>query len=300
MKKEHKKPKTEKKRLGRGLSALLGESLSNENAADPTTLPIERIEVNPDQPRRIFHEEDLEELSISIQNQGVLQPIVVRPYPEKAGYYQIIAGERRWRAAMRVGLNTMPVVIKNIAEEETLVLSLVENIQRENLGPLEEAYAYERLMLSQQLTQKELAKLVGKSRSVIANVLRLLSLPKKVQEMVDDGVLSNGHARALLGVPSIDHMESIATHIVDQGWSVRKTEDFVKKLQEKTTNVENHTKEKTINSEDSDKANLEQQLSLLLDCKVYIRMNGQKPALNCKFNSLDDFQRFVRRLNQTL
>jgi len=215
--------------LGRGLSALLGElpreeaaSGGSETGRGPTTLPVGAIEPNPDQPRRRFDDASMTELADSIAARGLLQPIVVRP---RGGRYQIVAGERRWRAAQRAGLHEIPVVIKDIPDSSTLELALVENIQREDLNPIEEASSYQRLMRDFGHSQDELGRIVNKSRSHVANLVRLLDLPAAVRDMVAEGRLSMGHARAL--VTAADP-EALARQVEAQGLSVRQTEELAR------------------------------------------------------------------------
>lgn len=237
--------KTKRPALGRGLGALLPGKPPSAPAAPPEAapaavtpagppreLPIERIEPNPEQPRKQFDPEKLEELAQSIRTQGILQPIVVTPRPKVPGQsptYLIVAGERRWRAAQKAGLHVVPVHVREVDEEHRLELALIENIQRADLNPIEEARAYQQLLEQHGYTQEELAVRVGKDRSTISNVMRLLRLPRRVQEMVEDGRLSMGHARALLGLTHEDDMNAVASEVVTGGLSVRATEQAVRK-----------------------------------------------------------------------
>jgi ParB family chromosome partitioning protein len=212
--------------LGRGLGALLGETAGEvhaeqKDAASLRELPVEDVVPNPNQPRRSFGEEDLEELADSIRQNGILQPIVVRPYE---GSYQIIAGERRYQAALRAGINTVPAVVREVSDKEMLQLALIENLQREDLNPLEAARGYKDLMEKYGLTQEELSQILSKSRSSIANALRLLDLPDAVQELLMDGKLTAGHARAILSVHGEDARVALAEKVVAEGLSVRQTE----------------------------------------------------------------------------
>lgn len=212
--------------LGRGLGALLGETAGEvhadqKDAAALRELPMEDVVPNPNQPRRSFGEEDLEELADSILKNGILQPIVVRPYE---GSYQIIAGERRYQAALRAGINTVPAVVREVSDKEMLQLALIENLQREDLNPLEAARGYKDLMEKYGLTQEELSQILSKSRSSIANALRLLDLPDAVQELLMDGKLTAGHARAILSVHGEDARVALAEKVVAEGLSVRQTE----------------------------------------------------------------------------
>ena len=210
--------------LGRGLGALLGETageVSMPANAAPHELSIELLVPNPNQPRRVFDEDDLNELADSIRQNGILQPIVVRPMGNE---YQIVAGERRYQAGRRAGLNTVPVVVREVSDEEVLQLALIENLQRSDLNPLEAAKGYKDLIDQNGLTQEELGKVLSKSRSSIANALRLLELPEEVQVLVDDGSITAGHARAILSVRGDDERIALARKVVEEGLSVRQTE----------------------------------------------------------------------------
>jgi ParB family chromosome partitioning protein len=213
--------------LGRGLDSLFDNGLSEEGAV---TLPILEVEPNRDQPRQDFDETAMAELSRSIAEHGVLQPILVRPVP--GGAYQIIAGERRWRAARAAGLTEIPVVVREMNDEETMVAALIENLQREDLNPVEEAKGYASLMEEYNLTQEETARRVGKSRAAVANALRLLQLPGTVQELVRDQKLSGGHARALMALEEGVDYTPVALEIAEKGLTVRESEKLVKRHNE--------------------------------------------------------------------
>ncbi len=231
--------------LARGLEALFGdaEPAPAPEAAKPSDataapgdaggpargvrdLPIEFLKPNPHQPRQTFDESDLEDLATSIRDRGVLQPIIVRPIGDSGTEFQIVAGERRWRAAQRARRHTVPVLVKDLTDSEVLEIALIENVQRADLNAVEEAAGYSRLMQSFSYTQDQLSKLIGKSRSHVANTLRLLSLPDGVQKLVQDGQLSAGHARALVGY---DGAESLAREVVSKGLNVRQTEALARK-----------------------------------------------------------------------
>ena len=210
--------------LGKGLGLLVGEADAETAGMRPdSTLPIDQIKPNKGQPRKTFKENELAELADSIQQNGVLQPLLVR---RKGATYEIVAGERRYQAAKRAGLTELPVIIRDISDEDVFKLALIENLQRSDLTPLEEARGYKRLLKDQGLTQEELAKALSKSRSAITNTLRLLDLPKEVQELVEDGSLSAGHARAILAVPSEEGRIRLATKVVNERLSVRQTESL--------------------------------------------------------------------------
>jgi ParB family transcriptional regulator, chromosome partitioning protein len=220
----------QRKALGKGLSALLpakAPAAPVQNEAAPTVLPIDIIQPNPMQPRSIFQPDRLQELANSIRANGVIQPLIVR---RTGSTYQIIAGERRWRAAQMAGLTELPVVLHDAAERQLLELALIENIQREDLGPLEVAHAFERLQQDAGLSQEEIAQRTGKDRASIANYLRLLKLPNRVQSLLEASRLSMGHAKAILGLPTEDLQIQTAERAVAQGLSVRQVETLVQEL----------------------------------------------------------------------
>lgn len=218
-------------RLGRGLAALFGDmpARSGDDAVldDIRRLPIDLLDPNPFQPRMMFAEEALRELADSIRSQGILQPILVRPHPDVPGRYQIIAGERRWRAAGLAGLHEIPVVCRNMTDAEAAIAALIENLQRENLNPIEEAEGYQRLLQTFGLTHEALGTAVSKSRAHVGNIVRLLSLPETVRDEVRKGTLSLGHARAMLTLPD---PAGIMPEIVKKGLSVRQTERLTQRL----------------------------------------------------------------------
>jgi ParB family chromosome partitioning protein len=219
---------SESRRLGRGLEALLGP-ISREQAEASGALrelPIAQIEPNPYQPRREVEPGALEELASSMAASGLLQPIVVRSRP--AGRYELIAGERRWRAATRLGWRTVPAVVKDVDDRSLLTLALIENLQRDELTPLDEAQGYDRLVREFDISQAEVARLVGKDRATVANMLRLLKLPEDVRARLQDGTLTAGHARALLGLADERAIRRMAQAAVEQGWSVRELESRVR------------------------------------------------------------------------
>lgn len=207
--------------LGRGLGALISEANAESGSAPETTLPIDQIQRNPKQPRKNFEQQALEELADSIRQNGVLQPILVR---KKGSVYEIVAGERRYQASKLAGIKEMPVVIREIDDAEVFQLALIENLQRADLSPLEEARGYRQLLDSKNLTQEALAKILSKSRSAIANTLRLIDLPDEVQQMIEQGLLTAGHARAVLSVPSEEGRVALAQKVVKEALTVRQTE----------------------------------------------------------------------------
>lgn len=213
--------------LGKGLGALLGDAVLQNDASDSLYLPISQIETYADQPRKHFDEDALNDLADSIREHGIIQPLTVRKL--SSGYYQIIAGERRWRAARLAGLTQVPAIVIEADDRKMTELALIENLQREDLNPIEEAEGYKRLMDNYQMTQEEAAARVGKSRSAVANSLRLLGLCAEVRKLLEGGKLSSGHARALLPLKA-DAQKKAASAIIEHGLSVRQTEALVKKL----------------------------------------------------------------------
>ena len=281
-----------KRGLGRGLSALMAdvgvpggpEAVETVQLRPETVVPIEDITANPDQPRRRFAEDGLEELAASIREKGVLQPLIVRQDPTGRARYQIVAGERRWRAAQRAQLHELPIILRDLSDTEVLEIAIVENIQRADLNAIEEAAGYRQLMDRFGHTQERLAEALGKSRSHIANLLRLLSLPESVQEMVGDGRLSAGHARAL--IPT-GQAEALARQVVAKGLSVRETERLVKGLDAKTdSGLRGGTGGR---EKDADTRVLESDLSAALGMKVSIdqKPDGQGGVLSVAYTSLD-------------
>lgn len=282
--------------LGRGLSALLGEvareqPVAEGEAATPGVqlVPVAAIRPHPGQPRRHFNEEALEELAQSIRTRGVIQPIVVRPHGTG---YQIVAGERRWRAAQRAQLHEVPVIIRDFSEAETLEVALIENIQREDLNAIEEAEAYSRLIQDFGHTQEALGRLVAKSRSHVANLLRLLDLPTPVRAMVADGALSMGHARALI---TATDPEMLAREVAERGLSVRETETLARKA--KNGSAASRSAPASAGQGDSDIAALERQLGDMLGLKVAIKHVGQGGAVTLAYSSLDQLDMICQRLS---
>ena len=216
--------------LGRGLGALLGDAALQSQEGGSLSLPISQVEPGLKQPRKRFEDEALHDLADSIRTHGIIQPLTVRRL--SSGYYQIIAGERRWRAAKLAGLTEVPAVIIEADDRKTMELALIENLQREDLNPIEEANGYKSLMEDYGLTQEEAAKRVGKSRPAVANALRLLALPDPVCQLLEEGKLSAGHARAILAVPSGEAQMKLAKKVVADGLSVRQTESLAKRLAE--------------------------------------------------------------------
>ncbi|MEW6130448.1 MAG: ParB/RepB/Spo0J family partition protein [Acidobacteriota bacterium] len=283
-----------KKALGRGLSALFSPTTAIES--DLLELGIDQIEPNPSQPRKFFAEDKLEELAQSIRANGLIQPLVVRRAGES---FQIIAGERRWRAAQRAGLMKVPCVIKEVREDEVLTLSLIENIQREELNPIEEANAYKSLVEQLGVTQEEIARQVGKDRASIANFMRLLKLPAEIQRLVEDEKLSMGHARALLPIEHADKQIKLAQQIIEQDLSVRETERLVKHhLEGKPAKVK-PAPDPAIEREQANIKAAEMKLSKKLAAPVKIKFSEKGGAIEIKFISMDDLMRVYDLLDET-
>lgn len=298
-----------RRKLGRGLSALLGDSgvvaatavaenagpLAEDGGATPTglrTLPVAQLKPGKFQPRRQFDEAAIADLVESVRTKGVLQPILVRPHQ---GLYEIIAGERRWRAAQRAQLHEVPVIVREFSDKEALEVALVENLQRQDLTALEEAEGYRRLVEEFDHTQEELAKAVGKSRSHVANMMRLLALPEPVKDMLDQGQLSAGHARALLTAPD---PVGLARQVVDKQLNVRQTE--------KLAGGENGTAKPgkgrgqgKLFDKDADTAALERDLTEQLGCRVTLTSSGKGGELTIHYGSLEQLDDILSRLSRS-
>jgi ParB family chromosome partitioning protein len=287
-----------KKGLGKGLAALIGDldeksndqgtKINTEVANDQTNVPIEFLVPNRDQPRKNFSETSLDELSQSIKQKGILLPILVRPLSDKE--FQIIAGERRWRAAQKAGLNEVPVIIKNFNEIEVLEIGLIENMQRENLSAIEEALGFEKLQKEYNYTQENLSKILSKSRAYVANALRLLSLPHKVQQLVQSGDLSSGHARALIVLA--DPLP-VAKFAIKKGMSVRQLESYVSYLKK-----DKKSKQASVSQKSPDTLMLEKKLTDNLGLSVQIdEGKGEKGEIKIKYLSYDQLNFICDKLN---
>jgi len=283
----------QRKALGRGLGALLGTSeLDVEQLRE---IDIDRILPNSQQPRKSFDEESLEELANSIRQHGVVQPIVVRALED--GFFQLIAGERRWRASQRAGLTRVPAVIRQAAEHDTLEIALIENLQRQDLNPLEEAQAYERLIVDFGMTQDEVARRVGKNRATVANMLRLLKLPTEVQQWVRDNKLSTGHAKALLSLSEPDAILDAARKVIQGNLSVRHAEMLVGRI----AKGETQNSESAADSEVVDpnvKAAI-RALEQIVGTKVDIHESGGKGKIEIHFYSFEEMNRLYEGLLRT-
>ncbi len=282
----------QRKGLGRGLSALLGDDTGSKELGVNQLVPIEFLTPGKYQPRKSFTDSEMFSLEESIRENGILQPILVRRDPYIEGNFEIIAGERRWRAAQKAQLHEVPVLVKELSDEKALEVALIENLQREDLSPLEEARAYERLMNEFYQTQEDLAKSVGKSRSSIANTLRLLTLPDTVQKYIDTGELSSGHARTLVG---ITNAEALAKEIVLKQLSVRQAEELVQSAKNSGFTKSRKTKSKT-----QDTIALEKEISQALGLNVTINssnMSGESGTISIKYKSLDQLDVILKKLN---
>lgn len=278
-----------KDRLGKGLGALLGDYMTPEAPkGDVRRVAVSAVLPNPQQPRRSFSEAELAELAASIDQNGLLQPLLVRPSPGRGDNYELVAGERRLRAITSLGWQDVPVVVREVDDDTLLVLALVENLQREALSPLEEAEGYRALADQYGLTQDEIAGSVGKNRSTVANMLRLLRLPVSVRKLVEEGGLSVGHARALLAIDDPVRMAELARSAVREGWSVREIERRVKKLAQTTTQAATKAK----GTADPILHALEEELRSVLATRVRIRSANKKEGLiEVPFHNPEDFER---------
>jgi ParB family chromosome partitioning protein len=298
-----------RRNLGRGLSALLGEDTASAvseavetpsvegtspsadvvqiNTGNQKTLQISKLHPGKYQPRTKFEEEAIDGLAESIGEKGVLQPILVRPHPEIAGEYEIIAGERRWQASQKAQLHDVPVIIKEMDDRDAAEIALVENLQRQDLSPLEEAEGYNRLMAEFSHTQEALSKALGKSRSHVANMMRLLALPSDIKTYLEDGLLSTGHARALL---NCDEPSDVAKQIIKKGLNVRQTESLVK-----SAGVQSRPKAKK--EKDTDTLALERDLTGLLGVKVDIKNAAKGGALTLHYSTLEQLDDLLHRLS---
>ena len=285
--------------LGRGLSALLGEVESapaqapGERIGGANEAPIELLRRNPDQPRRTFREDDLVELSNSIREKGILQPILVRPAPGATGEYQIVAGERRWRAAQRAGLRSVPILVRELDDLAVLEIGIIENVQRSDLNILEEALSYRVLMDKFDRTQDNIAQTIGKSRSHVANTLRLLALPDEVQAHLVSGELTAGHARA---IAAAQDPAQLAREIIDRGLSVRDTEALARKTPDGRPAKNKGGRPARV--KDTDTQALESDLSSVLGLEVVIDHRGAAGALTISYTTLEQLDDLCNRLTR--
>ncbi|NLH00679.1 MAG: ParB/RepB/Spo0J family partition protein [Clostridiales bacterium] len=287
--------KTQRRGLGTGLGALFGEdSMFSEDSNSLINVPIEKVEPRTDQPRSVFDQDSLEELAESIRQFGLIQPITARKLD--SGYYQIIAGERRWRAARRAELKEVPVRVIEADDKRAMELALVENLQREDLNPIEEAKGYKTLMEEYGMTQEEVSQSIGKSRSAVANSLRLLNLTPPVMAMLEDGDISAGHARALLAIKDEADQLRVATKIIQESLSVRQTENLAAKTAEQTLKKEKQKEPDKPSLEVNYLADTERQLTAALGRKVEIKDNGKKGKIELEFYGNDDREALIDAL----
>ena len=282
------------KRLGKGILELIGNNISeinnNVNMDNHLIMPINLLNPSTSQPRKTFDQESLKELAESIAKHGIIQPIIIRKNPHKTGY-EIIAGERRWRASILAKLKSVPVIVKEISDNQCLELSIIENIQRQDLTPIEEAEAYTKLIDTFSYTHEDLASILGKSRSHITNMLRILTLPPSVKSMVNNKTISFGHARALINV---ENAEAIAQKIISSNLNVRQTELLIKNLQKP---YRNKYQESSI---DTNLTELEQSLSQILDLKVKINGLKNRGSIVIKYNNLQQLNLILEKLKKDL
>ena len=280
---------TTKKGLGRGLSSLMGDTetaqTKNTNIGQETKIPIANLKPSPSQPRRLFNKNSINELADSIKAKGLVQPLVVRPSPSDVNSYEIIAGERRWRAAQIAQLHEVPVVIRNFNDTEALEIAIIENVQRSDLSPIEEAAGYKRLIENHGHTQEDLSGIVGKSRSHIANIIRLLSLPQSIQDMITEGKISSGHARAIMNSA---FPEQLAEKIINENLSVRDAENLAK---DKKVGV------KKLKLKDPDTIDLENKISEKLGLAININHKGKKGgSIKIDYKTLDQLEMITQKL----
>lgn len=284
----------QKRRLGRGLAALIGDDTSEEAIVQDIRslrhVPVELLHPNPHNPRKHFNEEDLESLAKSLKDKGLLQPLVVRPRAD--GSFEIVAGERRWRASQRAGIHELPVLIRELNDRETLEIALIENIQRSDLNALEEARAYRQLLEQYNYTQQQLADSIGKSRSHIANTMRLLSLPEAIQQQIENGKLTAGHARSLVAT---EYPAEMADQIIKMGLTVREAEELARK------NAAAPTGPASAVEKDADTRALEKTLTETLGLHTSIKHKGAAGgSVQIKYKTLDQLDDVIRKLTVQL
>lgn len=274
--------------LGKGLGALINQNILESNEDNVVNLiPINLIKPNNEQPRKNFDNEKITMLAQSIKQHGIIQPLVLKKTND---FYVIVAGERRWRAAKDIGLKELPAVIMELSNKELLEVSLIENIQREDLNPIEEGLAYKKLLEDFNITQEELGKRVGKSRTVITNCIRLLNLDKRVQEYLIDGVISEGHARVILSIENNDLQYEISQKIIDEGLSVRATEKLIKNLDMNIIKTPKNNKNEQLNIYIND---IQNKLEGIFGTKVNLKNKNDKGKIEIEYYSSDDLQRIL-------
>jgi len=287
--------KARSKALGRGLEALIGDAEIESGAAGMETekkgieyIDINEIKPNHDQPRKVFNEEKITELSESIRLHGVIQPLIIRKAQKG---YEIVAGERRWRAARAAGLREIPCIMRELTEEENMLFAIVENMQREDLNPIEEAEGLEKMIKTFGLTQEQVSGSVGKSRPYVANSLRLLKLPEEIRDMISSGDLSMGHGRAILSLNETKDQIELARRSVREGLSVREVEKVTEKPEKRKMKRRPARK-----SKDTDALQVEKELKDLLGTKVSINMSGSKGRIEIEYYSRDELERLIEML----
>jgi ParB family chromosome partitioning protein len=293
--------KSKQRGLGRGLSALMADVNEASPGADDAAkvadrvVPIEKISPNPDQPRRRFDQSALDDLAASVKEKGIIQPLIVRPKPDKEGEFEIVAGERRWRAAQMAKLHDIPILVRNFSDIEVLEVAIIENVQRADLNPVEEAAGYSQLMEKFGHTQEKLSEVLGKSRSYIANAVRLLSLPAEVQGYLSDGKLSSGHARALI---TAEDPAALAREVIKKNLSVRETEKLAKKPAGNTLSKEGKVNSAKVAAKDADTKALEGDLTANLGMKVSLnhKPGQEKGQITISYDNLDELDTLCRIL----
>lgn len=280
------------KGLGRGLDALISSNYTGSEV-DILEVNLTDIDSNLEQPRKSFDEDTITELAKSIKEHGIIQPIVVSRLNNR---YKIIAGERRWRAAKIAGISKIPVIVKNLSSKEILEIALIENLQREDLNSIEEAEAYTKLVKAFSLTQEEVSKRIGKSRSYVTNIMRLLSLDESIKDMISNKKITYGHAKALLSLEDNGKQLEIANRIMDENLSVREVENIVRKINE--TKAPNKLKKKT-QTKNSQFVEMEENLRMLFNTKVNIITGNKKGKIEIEYYSKDDLERILETIMQT-
>ncbi|MDQ2086023.1 ParB/RepB/Spo0J family partition protein [Herbivorax sp. ANBcel31] len=274
-----------KKGLGKGLGALISEANNSDEKNGILELGVNEIEPNNNQPRKSFDEKSLEQLSESIKEHGIVQPIIVKKEDE---LYRIVAGERRWRAARLLGIKKVPAIVRDFSNKQVMEIALIENIQREDLNPIEEAEAYERLLTDHNMTQEQISNSIGKSRSAIANSLRLLALKESIKNFLVNGQITSGHARALLSIESTEEQESICKEVIDNDMNVRETEKLIK-------NIKNKNKQKKVEKKQDNYEfeRVEENLQNILGTKVKIVNKNKKGKIMIEYYSNEELDRLI-------
>lgn len=285
-----------KRGLGKGLDIMIPERISEtdakeENVSRETLLPIRDIEPNKTQPRQMFDDESLQELADSIKQYGVIQPIIVRKTDNR---YEIIAGERRWRAARKAGLKEVPCIIKDIDEQSHMLFAIIENLQREDLNPIEEAKAFDSMLKEYNMTQEDIAKSVGKSRPYIANTLRLLKLPEEIQLLILENKITSGHARALINIEDKQKQKALVLEIIEKGLNVRQTEKAVEENKTKGSKKNKSEKRRT----DPQIINIQEDLKRIFGTKVTINHRNRKGTVEIEYYSQEELERLIEMFKE--